>query len=178
MALVWVLPVALGAWLTVSPLLAGFSVVSALSVSSLPDRVDFALKSFLTHRGGTHTVWFAGIAALTSTFIGYFIATTAVQAARQSGVATYLPVATLASVEPLPLAAAVGLSTFLSICSHLAADALTVGRGSNTIRLFWPLSSQALYFGYTRSDSRLWNAGLLGIGLAVHIGTAGVLVLL
>jgi inner membrane protein len=175
MALCWVLPVTLAAWVLSGPLLAGISIAAALAVSSLPDRIDFAFESVLTHRGGTHTIWFGAGVALTGAALGYAIGTIALKGAVSSGLSVYLPEEILASVNAFSLALTIWYSIFLSICSHLFADSLTIGRGSNIIRPLWPLTHEPLYFGYTRADSQVWNGGLLAIGLIAQSAVLGAL---
>ena len=123
----------------------GMSVV-AVAVCRLPDiDHDYA---WLTHRGPTHTIWFAiGVAAL-------------VVAGGYTGLSV-LPV----DLPVFPLALLLGATVFLGLLSHLFADALTVGRGDHAVRPFHPLSRYPCRLGLVRSDSRLANAILLAGGM-------------
>jgi len=139
------------ALLLMAPLTAMFGPVGlcmsmvAVAVCRLPD-LDHDY-TWLTHRGPTHTIWFAAGVAVLVTASGY---------AGLSVVPVNLPV--------LPLALLFGATVFLGLLSHLFADALTVGRDSHAIRPFNPLSSHPLRFGLVRADSHLANSFLLTAG--------------
>jgi inner membrane protein len=136
----------------------------AVAVCRLPD-LDHDY-TWLTHRGPTHTAWFAAGVAILVTGGGY---------AGLSVVPVNLPL--------LPLALLLGATVFLGLISHLFADALTVGRNSHAIRPFNPLSSHPLRFGFFRADSRLANSLLLVGGVLFQVmafvvstgGAAGVM---
>jgi membrane-bound metal-dependent hydrolase YbcI (DUF457 family) len=60
-------------------------------------------------------------------------------------------------------------ASFVGILSHLLGDALTVGSGRYSVHPWWPYSDRPLRFGVTRSNSFLWNNGLLGLGIALYV---------
>jgi inner membrane protein len=139
------------ALLLMAPLTAMFGPIGfcmsmvAVAVCRLPD-IDHDY-TWLTHRGPTHTIWFAtGVAAL-------------VTAGGYAGL-SIVPV----NLPRLPLALLFGATVFLGLLSHLFADALTVGRNSHAIRPFNPLSPHPLRFGLVRADSRFANSFLLAAG--------------
>lgn len=122
--------------------------VVAVGLSTLPD-VDLRLP-FVTHRGPTHTVYFALAVGVATGLLG-------------AGAGALDPV--LGPVEAAGLGAfgfVVGTATILS---HVAADALTpmgVDPWGNGDRVSYDVC---------RADSELWNYVLLGIGVvAVAIG--------
>ena len=126
----------------------------AVAVCRLPD-IDHDY-TWLTHRGPTHTVWFATGVAVLVTAGGY---------AGLSIVPINLPV--------LPLAVLLGATVFLGLISHLFADALTIGRGDHAVRPFRPVSPLPLRFGLFRADSRGWNAGFLVGGIVGQVLALG-----
>ena len=129
----------------------GMSMV-AVAVCRLPD-IDHNYV-WLTHRGPTHTIWFAiGVAALVVAG-GY-------------AWLSILPV----DLPALLLALLLGVTVFLGLLSHLFADGLTVGRGTQAIRPFHPLSPHPCRLGLVRADSRLANA-LLFVGGMLFQGVA------
>lgn len=166
MGLLWTAPLFLlaGVWFGIFPALLVIGI--ALSTSSLPD-IDQRI-AMISHRGSTHTVWFAiAIASIASFVVGGFL--------------TYFvdyPLLNQIFSGPLRSQGSVGLpllgtvlaflTAFISVCSHLAADGLTVGKGNHLIKPFWPISSWPLYFGITRFDSILWNYGLFLGGVATQ----------
>lgn len=152
------------ALLLMAPLTAIFGPIGicmsmvAVAVCRLPDLDHDYI--WLTHRGPTHTIWFAtGVAVL-------------VIAGSYAGL-SMLPI----DLPALPIAVLLGATVFLGLISHLFADALTVGRDAHVIRPFYPLSPHPFRFGLVRADSRLANSlflvgGVLfqGLALGVSVG--------
>ena len=154
------------ALLLMAPLTAMFGPVGlcmsmvAVAVCRLPD-LDHDY-TWLTHRGPTHTIWFAAGVAVLVTASGY---------AGLSMLPIDLPV--------LPVAVLLGATVSLGLISHLFADALTVGRDAHAIRPFHPLSPHPFRLGLVRADSRLANSlllvgGVLFQGLAFGASIDGV----
>lgn len=126
--------------------------VLAVSTSMIPD-IDQNLP-LIRHRSVTHTIVFGVIVSL----IG--------------GLAVLLAVSVFLelTVEAFIVVFAYTFFAILAgLVSHLLADALTVGRGQYAIQPFWPLSYRELRFGLTRSDSLVWNNGLLLLGLLIQL---------
>lgn len=134
--------------------------VLAVSVSMLPD-VDTRF-SFLVHRGLTHTVAFAVAVA----------ATGGVLAAVISWVTTVFTLLAF-TVPPAVAFAYTAGSFFVGVVSHLLADALNPGIGTNALRPFWPFSRRVVRWNVAAPDSDSWNLGLLVAGilaqLTVHV---------
>ena len=154
------------ALLLMAPLTAMFGPVGlcmsmvAVAVCRLPD-LDHDY-TWLTHRGPTHTIWFAAGVAVLVTASGY---------AGLSMLPIDLPV--------LPVAVLLGATVSLGLISHLFADALTVGRDAHAIRPFHPLSPHPFRLGLVRADSRFANylllvGGVLFQGLAFGASIDGV----
>ena len=140
------------ALLLMAPLTASFGFIGlfmgmvAVAVCRLPD-IDHDY-TWLTHRGPTHTVWFATGVAVSVTAGGY------------AGL-SIVPIDLLV----LPLAVLLGATVFLGLISHLFADALTIGRDAHAIRPFHPLSLHPFRLGLVRADSPLANSLLLVVGV-------------
>jgi inner membrane protein len=125
-----------------------------LWLAMLPD-VDHRIPG-LTHRGPTHTVWFALFVAGVLGAVGLAVG--------RAGLGAPLEARSLGAVG-----AGVGL---LSVGSHLLADALT----PMGITPFWPLSRERFTLSVVTADSTVGNYGLLGVGVFVTAAWVGVLV--
>jgi inner membrane protein len=126
---------------------AGLAFASlTIGTSRLPDQAD-ALPG-IGHRTVTHTVVFALVVGLVSALgvVGLSVVGSDV-----------LPVSQLAYLS-IPAGAMLG------VVSHLAADALTVGRGKFAIKPFWPVSGRRVRRGLVTSGDRFANVGLLVTG--------------
>jgi inner membrane protein len=145
-----------GALLVYAPLgcvtaLAGFTDLAltggavALALATAPD-VDHRVPG-ISHRGPTHTVWFA---------LAVGVAVGAVGAVLGAG------------RGPLP-AVGVGLFGFVvgmtSVLSHLGADALT----PMGIRPFAPLRNDHITYDLTPAKNPVANAALLALGVAATL---------
>lgn len=125
-----------------------------LWLAMLPD-VDHRLPG-VSHRGITHTVWFALLVGAALGAVGFAVG-------RVGGGAPYGP-------EALTL---VGAATgVLSVGAHLLADALT----PMGVRPFWPLSGRKFTLSVVTADSRVGNYGLLSLGVFVTAAWVAVLV--
>jgi inner membrane protein len=116
------------------PELAGAAAVAMLAGAMLPDwdqRVPL-----LSHRGFSHTVWFAILL----------------------GAAAASVVLPMAGEGPALVAGIVGL---LSVAAHIAADALT----PMGVRPFWPVDSTSYSAKIVRADNRVANGALFASGL-------------
>jgi inner membrane protein len=133
--------------------LALFVGAGTLWLAMLPD-VDLRLPG-VSHRGPTHTVWFALLVAAVLGGVGF--------ATGRAGLGAPLDPLTLGAVG-----AGVGL---LSVGSHLLADALT----PMGIRPFWPLSRERVTLSLVTADSTVGNYGLFGVGVFVTAGWVGLL---
>lgn len=136
---------------------------AALALAMVPDW-DMRVPG-LEHRGATHTVGFALL-------VGVIVGAAGVTFATAGNPAT---VSTdLASLADNP-ATALGVGIlgflvgFLTVCSHIAADALT----PMGVTPFWPLSDRHVSAGVARASNRLANVILLGVGVAVAAGAYG-----
>jgi len=120
--------------------------VFTVSTCRLPDEAEAI--PVVGHRTVTHTVLFAfGVAVIASLGVaGLFLA------GRDT-----LPISRIAYLS-IPVGATLG------ILSHLAADAVTVGRGDFTIEPFWPANERTVRLGFCKSGNTVANAGLLLIG--------------
>lgn len=175
MALAWAAPLAIILGIAASPLLAAGAAMIALSVASLPDTIDFSTE-LITHRGGTHTVWFGFIVAIIAGLVvmgGLSVATDSAAAIPDSPSVT---AALSALPSPVVGGTIAAVSAFLGVASHLFADALTVGRGSNLIRPLWPISNRELYYGFTKYDNYWWNYSLFAAGVLCQIVVFAILV--
>jgi len=133
-------------------LIGGFetvALVGALVAAGLAMVPDYDQRvPGIAHRGPTHTVWFAALVGLGVALAGGTVGW------------TRGPVA------------AVGLGGFgflvgtATICSHVAADALT----PMGVRPFAPLDDRKITYGVTRADNRLANLLLLALGVGVAGG--------
>lgn len=126
------------------PHLAASGTATAVGVSTLPD-IDHNLQ--ITHRGGTHTVWFALACGVAGALVGAVVATSA------------LPSLVL------------GTACLLSICSHLLADSIT----PMGIAPFAPLSRWHCTLDIVPSKSRRANIAMLLSGVAAAGGPQAVL---
>jgi inner membrane protein len=120
----------------------------------LPD-VDHRLPG-ISHRGPTHTVWFALLVAAVLGGVGLVVG--------RAGAATLYGPEALAAVG-----VGVGL---VSVGAHLLADALT----PMGIRPFSPLSTRRYSLSLVTADSAVGNYGLLGAGVFVTAAWVSVLI--
>jgi inner membrane protein len=123
-----------------------------ISTCRLPDEAESIPG--IGHRTITHTVLFTlGVGVVASLGVtGLFVATRDV-----------LPIDRIVYVS-------VPIGAMLGVVSHLAADALTVGRGNFAIKPFWPVSKRTVRLGLVKSGNTVANVGLLiggGITFAV-----------
>ncbi len=121
-------------------------LVATLLAARLPD-IDQRLP-FVPHRGPTHTLWFAGLAAMGS--VGLLLTIAPDPTAGQVGFAAVVPV--------------VGVS------SHLIADALTPAG----VKPLWPLVPMPVSLGLVKANDWLANrvlflAGLGAVLIAVSV---------
>lgn len=161
------LGVALLAWAPIGALLSqaglpGTALVGLAIVVSVFMLPDIDLKTpFLTHRGFSHTVWFALLAAGAIGAAGWYVGGTSTAAISE--------LTREAGMGPQPYFALCGFAfTLLGVLSHLAADSLT----PMGVPLLWPLSGTDYSLDVCVAKSRLWNLGLLSSGLV----TGGVVV--
>lgn len=126
----------------------------AAGLAMVPD-VDMRVP-FVSHRGPTHTAWFAALVGVAGALLGGLLGL-------ESGV-----------VPALGLALLFGSSAFLSIASHIAADALT----PMGVRPFTPWADTRYTWDVTRAANPISNYLLLAVGAVVAggLGWLGVLV--
>lgn len=126
-----------------------FGAIGAVALAMLPDQ-DMRIP-LVSHRGITHTLWFAllvaGVLGLGGAYLG-----------REQGVDGAAGIGAFAAV--------VG---FVTIVSHIAADALT----PMGVTPFWPLSDRHVSVGVTRASNRGANVVLLSVGTAAAAGAYG-----
>lgn len=129
--------------------LALLGAAGAVALAMLPD-VDMRVP-LLTHRGPTHTVWFAlGMAALLG-ILGALVGWQGAESVPESALA------------------ALGLGTFgfalgtASVGSHLVADALTPAG----VRPFAPHNTRRYSYGLTTAANPVANYGLLALGVGI-----------
>jgi inner membrane protein len=142
-------PLGLSAMVIADSQLAFLGAVVAVGLAMVPD-LDMRVP-LLTHRGPTHTVWFA-------LAVGVGLAILGGQGVAEAGV--------LAALGGTLFGLLVGTGT---VMSHIAADALTPAG----VRPFWPLRDDQYRYAIARASNPLANYALLGIG-----GGAAVLALL
>lgn len=129
--------------------------VVAVALASLP---DYDLRvSIISHRGITHTVWFAAAVGAVLGGFGFLLAGGGPLLGGQFGLSSTGQVAGFAAV--------VGVVT---IGSHIAADAIT----PMGVTPFVPLSDRHYTASLVTADNTLANYGLLALGVAVAAGVA------
>jgi inner membrane protein len=121
--------------------LAVLGELCVLSVASLPD-VDHEVP-LVSHRGVTHTVWFALLVGVGFGAVGWVLGGRPV---------------TPSAPE---LAVAGFVFGTLGICAHLLGDVLT----PMGITPMWPLSGRTVTLDLVRAKNPLANYGLLGLGV-------------
>jgi inner membrane protein len=123
--------------------LAAWGVVLTMATARLPDK-DHDIP-FISHRGITHTLWFAlGVAGTTTVVIS-------------------LVSNALGAGEPgLSFGIFSGAVVFASLCSHLVADSLTPAG----ISPFNPLSGYSISLDMFSASNKYANFGLFLIGFA------------
>lgn len=148
LSLLVVLPVGLALVLAGRPDLAVLGEVCVLSVASLPD-VDHELP-LVSHRGVTHTIWFALLVGAGFGAAGWVLGGRS-------------------ATPAVPELAVTGFAFgTLGICAHLLGDVLT----PMGITPVWPLSKRTLTLGLVRANNPIANYGLLAAGL---VGTVAAL---
>lgn len=116
----------------------------------------------LSHRGFSHTIWFACIVSLILAVV-----VTVILSIGPSNISEDTSFLELVSSNwPTLLLSFLGF--MLGFISHLVGDILTEAY-TYTVNPFWPISDQPYTLGWTQADSKIWNWGLLllGIGLAI-----------
>lgn len=131
----------------------------SFSPAMLPD-LDMRLP-MVTHRGITHTVWFAVLTAAVAGAIGY-------QAGRMVGSTLFAGVAS----PGLLGAAFCGYLGLHAVLTHLLGDVLTPAG----IRPFSPLVERSFSLGLVRAANRPANLGLYAAGI-LSVGAATVVVI-
>ena len=121
----------------------------AVTLAMIPDS-DMRIPG-VAHRGPTHTVWFA-------TLVGLAIAIGGVALGQSQGSAT---AATLGSFG--------FLVAFVTICSHIAADAIT----PMGVTPFTPFSDRHITYDVVPAKHTVANYLLLGAGVAASAGAFG-----
>lgn len=121
--------------------------LAAGALAMVPD-LDVRVPG-LKHRGPTHTVWFA---------LAVGVAT---------GVAGWVLAGQVEPSVPAPAVAGFGaLVGFLTVCSHIGADALT----PMGVRPFAPADRRKFTLSVTTADSTLANYLLLALGVGAAAG--------
>ncbi|MFT4881346.1 MAG: inner membrane protein [Salinirussus sp.] len=132
----------------------------ALAVAMVPD-LDIRVPG-LKHRGPTHTVGFALLVGAVVGALGVTVVTAGNPAAVSTALATRDGGITALGVGVLG-----GLVSALTVCSHIAVDALT----PMGVTPFWPLSDRHVSLDVVRASNRVANAVLLGVGVAAAAGS-------
>lgn len=141
MALLVYTPLGVAAVLGDAAGLAVLGAVVTVSIASLPD-ADFRIP-FVSHRGVTHTVWFAGLVGGVLAGLGWLVAD---------------------AFGPPALVAGFGFAVgWLVVVAHVAADALT----PMGVTPFVPLSGRHYTVSLVRADNTIANYLLLAAGVAV-----------
>ncbi|WP_276302017.1 metal-dependent hydrolase [Halorussus lipolyticus] len=126
--------------------------------------------SFVSHRGPTHTLAFAGLLG-----VGAWVAV-GVAMAGLGGSASGTNLASLAlgfgapAIGPLSLRAFAASVVALSVLAHLSADLLT----PMGVPLLWPVTDRRYSLSVTTADSAAWNYALFVVGVFAT-GAAGYL---
>lgn len=142
------LPVGVGLVLAGRTELAVLGELCVLSVASLPD-VDHELP-LVSHRGVTHTVWFALLVGLGFGAVGWLL-----------GGRPTTPAAPELAVAGFAFGA-------LGICAHLLGDVLT----PMGITPVWPLSRRTLTLDLVYAKNPAANYGLLASGVLCTVAAA------
>ncbi len=135
----------------------------ALALAMVPDW-DMRVPG-IEHRGPTHTVGFALLVGVVVGAAGVVFVT----AGDPAAVSTDLASLTANPATALGVGVLGSLVGFLTVCSHIAADALT----PMGVTPFWPLSDRHVSVGVTRASNRVANVVLLGVGVAAAAGAYG-----
>jgi len=137
----------------------------AFITSRAPD-IDQRLP-LISHRGFTHTVWF-GILLSLFFALGATIALSPFMLDAGSLDRLGSLVSLLVANWPVFIVGFVGcLAGFVS---HLFGDIITEAY-DYTVNPFWPVSDTAYTLGWTNADSKVWNWGLLVLGVIATAGT-------
>lgn len=126
--------------------LAALGALGTVGLAMLPD-VDLRIP-LVAHRGPTHTVWFALLAAAAGAVVGWTAGASA------------------GAFVALGLAAFGGAVCGLSVGSHVLADALT----PMGVRPFAPVSDRRVSYDLTRASNPVSNAVGLVLGAAIAVG--------
>ena len=128
---------------------------------NLPD-IDMKTR-WLTHRGITHTVWFAFIIGIGGGLVTVWGVSYGIEAIPQI----------IHVTEAVPKHAgstagvAVGGGLWIGICLHVAGDALTV----TGVTPLAPVTNHRVTIGVTTADSWWWNVGLAVVGVTIFAGS-------
>lgn len=131
------------------------TLVFSFTTARVPD-MDQRLN-ILTHRGFTHTIWFA---LIVSVAMGSLV-TQLVSILEFNTIGNGEFLSWLVADIPTLLLATFGF--MLGFISHLVGDILTEAY-DYTINPYWPISNKPYTLGWATADSRLWNWGLLLCG--------------
>jgi inner membrane protein len=156
----------------IAPTPTGF-VIALLIVAT--ERIpDYDLRTdLLSHRGFSHTVWFALLVAAIFGAMAAVVA--AVGDIYLAGFQRAEFITDLRAVYPTPryLFAVVAGGTVLGIVSHLVADFLTVGEGEYGVQPLWPVwPNYEVPIQLCRADSYVANLLLLALGVITTVSVA------
>lgn len=151
-------PIAYGLLLTQEYALVPIGAAVVSGTASLPD-VDQRVR-FISHRGPTHTIWFALAVGAACGAGGYLLGT------------ANLP---LVSIDPLQTALVAGVVGTLTVLSHLVGDIITPAG----LRPLSPLSRKKYTLDIVLARSPIANygflvTGFLASGAALIVGTGGI----
>jgi len=145
-ALAFYAPVGFLAYVGGFPSVAVFGAIGAIALAMLPDQ-DLRIP-FVSHRGITHTVWFALAVAGVLGGGGFLLARETVMA-RAAGVGAFA-----------------GVVGFVTVASHVAADALT----PMGVTPFTPLNRQEYTLTVATASNPIANYLLLFLGVGIAVG--------
>jgi len=156
----------------IAPTPTGF--VFALLIVATERIPDYDLRTdLLSHRGFSHTVWFALLVAAIFGAMAAVVA--AVGDIYLAGFQRAEFVTDLRAVYPEPwyLFGIVAGGTVLGIVSHLVADFLTVGEGEYGVQPLWPVwPNYEVPIQLCRADSYVANLLLLALGVITTVSVA------
>lgn len=156
LALLFAAPFALLFGLLFGPHWAVLTLAFSFTTARVPD-MDQRLN-ILTHRGFTHTVWFALLVSVVmGSLVTQLISILDFNTVGNGEFLSWL----IADIPTLVLAS---FGFMLGFMSHLFGDILTEAY-DYTINPYWPVSKKHYTLGWATADSRIWNWGLFLSGI-------------
>jgi len=153
------------------PLTYSIPIIGMMLITSQSPNKD-TVFGFVSRRGITHTVWFAGFVGVSIFVAVYPILLMVEQSLIELG--GFIP----AFFDPFQHAVLLSVSGSFGVVSHIAGDVLITSKGQQLVKPFWPVSKVPWCVGATNTKNAPINNSLFyfGMGTVVFAYAAVILI--